>query len=107
MLRTVLVTLAFLVYAVFAFSALAATRIVRDRAQVRAFQRLTGYPKGRPGYVVDHIIPLCAGGADHPSNMQWQEKQASYDKDSAERRLCAALSEYWPAHKVTPNAGHD
>jgi len=25
-----------------------------------------------PGYVVDHIKPLCAGGADHPSNMQWQ-----------------------------------
>jgi len=34
--------------------------------------RRTGYPHGRPGYVVDHVVPLCAGGADAPSNMQWQ-----------------------------------
>jgi hypothetical protein len=26
----------------------------------------TGYPHGRPGYVVDHIIPLKRGGADEP-----------------------------------------
>jgi hypothetical protein len=32
----------------------------------------TGYPHGRPGYVVDHIIPLKRGGADAPWNMQWQ-----------------------------------
>jgi hypothetical protein len=24
-----------------------------------------------PGYVVDHIMPLCAGGADDPANMMW------------------------------------
>jgi hypothetical protein len=24
-----------------------------------------------PGYVIDHFEPLCAGGADDPSNMQW------------------------------------
>lgn len=24
-----------------------------------------------PGFQVDHVIPLCAGGADDPSNMQW------------------------------------
>jgi hypothetical protein len=32
----------------------------------------TGYPHGRPGYVVDHVIPLKRGGADAPWNMQWQ-----------------------------------
>lgn len=37
------------------------------------------------GYVVDHIIPLCAGGVDDPSNMQWQDKQTSYRKDILER----------------------
>src|SRR4051812_43063916 len=32
-----------------------------------------GNTRGRcPGYVVDHVKPLCAGGPDHPSNMQWQ-----------------------------------
>lgn len=32
----------------------------------------TGRHRGPcPGFDVDHIVPLCAGGADHPSNMQW------------------------------------
>src|SRR5436853_590224 len=50
----------------------------RDRAQRQAFMRehpcpSTGKTRGAcRGYVVDHVIPLCAGGADHPSNMQWQ-----------------------------------
>jgi hypothetical protein len=26
--------------------------------------RQTGYPKGRKGYVVDHIVPLECGGTD-------------------------------------------
>jgi hypothetical protein len=32
----------------------------------------TGFPNGRPGYVVDHITLLAKGGKDVPSNMQWQ-----------------------------------
>jgi hypothetical protein len=36
-----------------------------------AFKRMTGYPQGRPGYEVDHIVPLARGGTDKPSNMQW------------------------------------
>ncbi len=40
-----------------------------------AFNWMTGYPQvfcsGRPGYEVDHIVPLARGGADKPSNMQW------------------------------------
>ena len=47
------------------------------------------------GYVVDHVTPLCAGGADAPSNMQWQEYRASLVKDAQERRLCRSL--YKPA----------
>jgi len=44
------------------------TRIVSPKKQ---FMVDTGFPKGRPGYVVDHIIPLQCGGADSPANMQW------------------------------------
>lgn len=43
------------------------------------------------GYVIDHIVPLCAGGADALSNLQWQERRASYRKDADERRLCRWL----------------
>jgi len=67
------------------------TADTRHRAPILAFMKLSGYPKGRPGYVIDHIIPLCAGGKDEPSNMQWQELAASYRKDVFERALCAAM----------------
>jgi len=75
----------------------------RHAATVRAFQRLTGYPHGRPGFVVDHIVPLCAGGADAVRNLQWQATAASYQKDVFERRLCAALrAQGYRLVKVTP-----
>jgi hypothetical protein len=38
--------------------------------------------------VVDHIVPLCAGGADRPRNMQWQTIAAARAKDVEERALC-------------------
>lgn len=42
-----------------------------------------------PGYVIDHIIPLCAGGADDPRNMQWEEYTESRLKDREEVHWCA------------------
>jgi hypothetical protein len=49
----------------------------------------TGKPRGAcPGWVVDHIHPLCAGGADHASNMQWQATADAKIKDAEERRMC-------------------
>jgi hypothetical protein len=48
--------------------------------------RQTGYRHGRPGYVVDHIKPLECGGADVPSNMQWQTRAEARAKDRTERR---------------------
>jgi len=37
-----------------------------------------------PGYVVDHVIALKRGGADSPSNMQWQTTRAAREKDKWE-----------------------
>ena len=72
--------------------AVLAVAAARSHRPVLAFEKLTGYPHGRVGYVVDHIIPLCAGGADTPANMQWQTKADSYRKDRWERAFCRALT---------------
>ena len=63
-------------------------RIQRSAAARHAFARQTGFPNGRPGYVVDHIKPLACGGADAPSNMQWQTVAAAKAKDKVERVGC-------------------
>ncbi|QGH72681.1 MAG: HNHc protein [Podoviridae sp. ctQNx1] len=78
---------------------LVAGEIVRDPSQVRAFKRVNPCPatskieKSCPGYVVDHIVPLCAGGADRPSNMQWQDKIAGLQKDKLEWWLCRRIKQ--------------
>ena len=69
----------------------------RSAKAVRDFKRehpcpANGHRSGKcPGYIVDHIEPLCAGGADHPGNMQWQTKAEAKVKDREEKRQCAAL----------------
>jgi hypothetical protein len=63
-------------------------RIVRSEESKRQFMRQTGYPNGRPGYVIDHIKPLACGGADAPGNMQWQTVAEAKAKDKVERVGC-------------------
>jgi hypothetical protein len=63
-------------------------RIKRSAEAKREFMRQTGYPHGRKGYVVDHIKPLACGGADDPSNMQWQTVAEAKAKDKVERKGC-------------------
>lgn len=63
-------------------------RIARSAAARHAFERQTGFPNGRPGWVIDHIVPLACGGADAPSNMQWQTVEAAKAKDKFERKGC-------------------
>ena len=65
-------------------------RIHRSSSARHEFMRLTGYPHGRPGYVIDHIVPLACGGSDSPSNMQWQTIAAAKAKDRTERIGCGS-----------------
>lgn len=60
----------------------------RSEAARRAFMKQTGYPNGRPGYIIDHIVPLACHGADDPSNMQWQTIEEAKTKDKIERKGC-------------------
>jgi hypothetical protein len=62
--------------------------ILRSEAAKAAFMRQTGYAHGRSGYVVDHVKALACGGADLPSNMQWQTIEAAKAKDRTERIGC-------------------
>jgi hypothetical protein len=66
-------------------------KIHRSKAAKAAFERQspcpsTGKASGRcSGYVVDHVTPLECGGADAPSNMQWQTTADAKAKDKTER----------------------
>ena len=65
-------------------------RIKRSTAAKDDFKRehpcpANGHRSGScPGYVIDHVMPLKGGGADAPSNMQWQTKEAAKAKDRVE-----------------------
>jgi hypothetical protein len=78
----------------------AEARCARSHAVRAAFQRLhpcpsTGQTVGAcPGYVFDHIVPLCAGGADSVANLQYQTIAAGKIKDRAERALCRKLGRH-------------
>lgn len=77
-----------------AAAASAAGATERSRQQRDEFKRqqpcpANGQARGPcPGFVVDHIEPLCAGGADRPSNMQWQTTTDAKAKDRGEFKLC-------------------
>jgi hypothetical protein len=74
-----------------AFAALTAPRSAAERL---AFMRenpcpATGLRRGAcPGWEVDHIQPLCAGGADHRSNLQWISKEDHRFKTLVDVREC-------------------
>jgi hypothetical protein len=65
----------------------AAGKIARSPHSRTEFKKANPCPStGRthgscPGYVIDHVKPLKRGGADRPSNMQWQTKAAAKEKD--------------------------
>ncbi len=49
-----------------------AKRINGARAE---FMRSSGFPDGRPGYVIAYLVPLRKGGEDSASNMEWKLKE--------------------------------
>src|SRR5438874_5264486 len=65
-------------------------KIKRSTSAKRSFESShpcpsTGKSSGPcPGYVVDHVRPLKRGGADSPSNMQWQTTAEAKAKDRTE-----------------------
>jgi hypothetical protein len=63
-------------------------KLLRSSDAKQAFEHATGYPHGRPGYVIDHIRSLACGGPDLPSNMQWQTIASAKSKDRTERAGC-------------------
>ena len=77
-------------------SALPPEALARDRAQVYNFRGhnqcpATGKTRGAcRGYEVDHVVPLCAGGVDLPSNMQWLAVPAHRAKTKIDIKHCAA-----------------
>jgi 5-methylcytosine-specific restriction endonuclease McrA len=45
-----------------------------------------------PGWVKDHIIPLCGGGKDAVDNLQWQTVEEAKQKDQREKVYCKSHS---------------
>lgn len=71
-------------------------QIARSRDVARSFRRANPCPNGPDkgskrrcaGYIVDHVVPLCAGGADVVGNLAWQTKADAAAKDKVEVELC-------------------
>jgi hypothetical protein len=69
-------------------------KIARSAAVLNEFKRHNPCPStGRrsgscPGYVMDHIDPLCNCGRDAVDNLQWQTTEDAKVKDRWERRVC-------------------
>jgi hypothetical protein len=75
-------------------------QIARSRDVARAFRHEHPCPGGRDkgsktrcaGYVIDHAVPLCAGGVDAVQNLAWQTKKDAAAKDRAEVALCRLIA---------------
>jgi hypothetical protein len=81
-----------------ALSLSAIGQIQRSASEVRAFRShnpcpATGMKRGAcPGWAVDHIRPLCAGGEDHRGNMQWITEPDHRFKTLVDVKECRKLA---------------
>jgi hypothetical protein len=82
---------------VIAFGLAEAAATQRAASEVRAFRAdhpcpVTGRRSGAcPGWQVDHITPLCAGGEDKPGNMHWLSVDDHRFKTHVDVRECRKL----------------
>ena len=78
------------------FATIAEAHIQRSQAAKNAFVKMHACPATKlhklpcKGYIIDHVKALACGGADTPSNMQWQTVAAAKAKDKVERIGCKA-----------------
>ena len=85
---------ALLLFAALATPTAADARIPRSSAAVAEFKRANPCPvnlatRGScPGWQVDHVQPLCSGGADSPPNMQWLTVQQHREKTRLDVIAC-------------------
>lgn len=91
--RHLLIVVLALTGVLFTTAAQAAPRSMAERA---AFVRHnpcpeTGLRRGAcPGWQVDHVVALCAGGPDTRANMQWLTVVDHRVKTRQDRRVCRA-----------------
>ena len=53
---------------------------------------MNGNTKGScPGYEIDHIKPLCAGGSDTADNLQWLTVTSHRRKTKEDIKICRAM----------------
>lgn len=76
-------------------------RSAKAKAEFRRLNScpITGEVRGRcPGYVIDHVAPLCDGGPDTSGNMAGQSIPEAKRKDRAERAVCSVGGWHDPRH---------
>lgn len=70
---------------------------VRSKAVLRAFVKQDACPSTGlrrlpcPGWQIDHILALCAGGRDVVGNLQWLTREAHREKTRVDVRWCRFL----------------
>lgn len=83
-----------LAIALLALCVLSAHAAQRSRSEIRKFVSVEACPATGvhklpcPGWEVDHITPLCAGGEDRYWNMQWLSKEDHKFKTRVDVREC-------------------
>ena len=44
-----------------------------------------------PGYIIEHAIPLCAGGRDTADNLVWRRASDARRREAVEQRYCGCV----------------